>query len=57
MKYMLLIYQEEHALSEAEREECYVESAQLAREGLSLACGPSFHGPACLHRRPGVPAG
>jgi hypothetical protein len=32
MKYMLLIYQEEHALSEAEREECYVESAQLARD-------------------------
>jgi hypothetical protein len=31
MKYMLLVYLDEHALSEAEREECYVESAQLAR--------------------------
>ena len=32
MKYMLLVYLDEHALSEAEREECYVESAQLARD-------------------------
>jgi hypothetical protein len=32
MKYMLLIYHEEKALSEAEREACYVESAQLAQE-------------------------
>ena len=32
MKYMLLIYLEEGALSDTEREHCYVESAQLARE-------------------------
>ena len=32
MKYMLLVYLDENALSEAEREECYVESAQLARD-------------------------
>ncbi len=32
MKYMLLIYLEENALSETEREECYVKSAQLAQE-------------------------
>ncbi len=32
MKYMLLIYLGEQAISEAEREHCYVESAQLARD-------------------------
>lgn len=32
MKYMLLIYMDENALSETEREHCYVESAQLAQE-------------------------
>ena len=32
MKYMLLVYLNEQALSEAERELCYVESAQLARD-------------------------
>ena len=32
MKYMLLVYLEEQALSESEREKCYVESAQLTRE-------------------------
>jgi hypothetical protein len=32
MKYMLLIYFDEHALSETEREACYVESTQLAHE-------------------------
>jgi hypothetical protein len=32
MKYMLLIYLEENAMSEAEREHCYVESAQLAQK-------------------------
>ncbi len=32
MKYMLLVYLEEQALSEAEREHCYVESAQLTQE-------------------------
>lgn len=32
MKYMLLIYLHEQALSETEREACYVESTQLAHE-------------------------
>lgn len=32
MKYMLLIYYDEQALSEAEREQCFGESAQLAHE-------------------------
>jgi hypothetical protein len=32
MKYMLLVYLDEQAMSEAEREHCYVESAQLARD-------------------------
>jgi hypothetical protein len=32
MKYMLLIYMEDQALDEAEREHCYVESTQLAVE-------------------------
>jgi hypothetical protein len=32
MKYILLIYREEQALSETEREECYAESIQLAHD-------------------------
>src|SRR5215211_9017716 len=44
MKYMLLIYVDEHTLSETEREACYVESTQLAREikssGQYLAANP-----------------
>ncbi len=32
MKYILLIYMAENALSETERENCYVESAQLAQD-------------------------
>lgn len=32
MKYMLLIYYDEQTLSEAEREQCFGESAQLAHE-------------------------
>lgn len=32
MRYMLLIYGEEQALNEAEREQCYQDSAQLARQ-------------------------
>jgi hypothetical protein len=32
MKYMMLVYLDEQALNDAEREHCYVESAQLARE-------------------------
>jgi hypothetical protein len=44
MKYMLLIYLGEKALSDAEREACYVESTQLAHEikatGQYLAANP-----------------
>jgi hypothetical protein len=44
MKYMLLIYLEEQALGETEREQCYLESAQLAQEidssGQYLAAAP-----------------
>ena len=44
MKYLLLIYFDEQALSEAEREACYVESTQLAHEmksrGQYLAANP-----------------
>ncbi|MGH8489870.1 MAG: YciI family protein [Gammaproteobacteria bacterium] len=44
MKYMLLIYGDELALSETEREACYVESTQLAQEiksnGQYLAANP-----------------
>ena len=32
MKYILLVYLDEHALSETERNECYVKSAQLAQD-------------------------
>jgi hypothetical protein len=32
MKYMLLVYLDEQALSDAEREHCYVDSAQLTQE-------------------------
>jgi hypothetical protein len=44
MKYMLLIYAEEHALEAADRAHCYVESAQFAQElnsrGQYLAANP-----------------
>jgi hypothetical protein len=44
MKYMLLIYLEERALSEKERQECYTESTQLAEQlhasGQYLAANP-----------------
>jgi hypothetical protein len=44
MKYMLLIYLDEQCLSEKERADCYVESAQLARDldakGQYLATNP-----------------
>ena len=46
MKYMLLVYLDEQALSETERETCYVESAQLAHEiksnGQYLAANPLY---------------
>src|SRR6266850_3956859 len=32
MKYMLLVYLDEQALSDTEREHCYVESAQLTQQ-------------------------
>lgn len=32
MKYMMLVYLDEQAMSESEREHCYVESAQLTQE-------------------------
>jgi hypothetical protein len=44
MKYMLLIYLGEQAMSETDREPCYAESAQLARDlhakGQYLAAAP-----------------
>jgi hypothetical protein len=44
MKYMLLIYMGEKAMTETEREHCYVESTQLARDlhekGQYLAANP-----------------
>jgi hypothetical protein len=44
MKYMLLIYMDEQALNQAEREHCYVESTQLAHDlkssGQFLATAP-----------------
>src|SRR5271154_2000976 len=46
MRYMLLIYFEEHAMEEAEREHCYQESAALTRElnasGRFLAAAPLY---------------
>ena len=46
MKYMLLIYGDERALSEAEREACYRESTELAHQlhaaGQYLAASPLF---------------
>jgi hypothetical protein len=32
MKYMMLVYLDEQAMSDAEREHCYVESAELTQE-------------------------
>jgi len=44
MKYMLLIYADEHVWTEAEREQCYGESTRLAHElkskGQYLAANP-----------------
>jgi hypothetical protein len=44
MKYMLLIYADEHAWTETEREQCYGESTQLAHQlkskGQYLAANP-----------------
>jgi hypothetical protein len=44
MKYMLLIYEDEDALHEADRENCYAEATQLAHDlhasGQYLGAGP-----------------
>jgi hypothetical protein len=44
MKYMLLVYMDEQALTDEERQRCYVESAQLTQElnakGQFLGAGP-----------------
>ncbi len=44
MKYMLLVYMNENAMSETEREQCYVDSTQLCHElaakGEFLAANP-----------------
>jgi len=44
MKYMLLVYIDEQVLSEEERKQCYVESAQLTQDlnsrGQYLGAGP-----------------
>jgi hypothetical protein len=44
MKYMLLVYVDEQALSETEREHCYIESAELTQQlnasGQYLAASP-----------------
>lgn len=44
MKYMLLVYLSEQALSDADRQECYVKSAQLAQDleanGNYVSAGP-----------------
>ena len=46
MQYMLLIYLDEQALSEAEREQCYQESAEYAHvlnsSGQYLTCAPLY---------------
>ena len=46
MKYMLLVYLDEQALSDSEREKCYVESAQLARD---LSAGGKYLTASPLH--------
>ena len=44
MKYMLLVYMDEEAMTDEERQHCYVESAQLTQElssqGQYLGAGP-----------------
>jgi hypothetical protein len=46
MKYMLLIYQDENALSESEYQACYLESSQLAQD---IAAQGNFIGANPLH--------
>ena len=44
MKYMLLVYMDENAMTDDERQQCYVESAQLTQDlnakGQYVAAGP-----------------
>jgi hypothetical protein len=47
MKYMLLIYGDENALSEGEREECYAESLELVHH---IKANGQYLGAAPLHR-------
>lgn len=47
MKYMLLIYGDENALSESEREDCYQESIALCHD---IAAKGQFLGASPLHR-------
>ncbi len=46
MKYMMLIYLDEKGLNEAQRDQCYVESAQYAQE---LSSKGKFLGASPLH--------
>ncbi len=46
MKYMLLVYLAEDAMNEAERQKCYVESAQLTQD---LAASGHYVGASPLH--------
>jgi len=46
MKYLLLIYMDENVLTDAERSDCYVESAALSRD---LAASGHFIGANPLH--------
>jgi len=46
MKYMLLVYLAENALTDAEREHCYVESAQLTQD---LHAGGHYRDASPLH--------
>ena len=47
MKYMLLIYGDENALSESEREDCYQESLHLAHQ---IKSNGQYLGASPLHR-------
>jgi hypothetical protein len=46
MRYLLLIYMEENALNDAERQDCYIKSAQLAQD---IHTSGNYVGAAPLH--------
>ncbi|HET7034665.1 MAG TPA: YciI family protein [Thermomicrobiaceae bacterium] len=46
MRYLLLIYEDEQALDDAERARCYIESSRLAHD---LKAAGQFHSTAPLH--------